>query len=145
MGPRSLKQAVAIERATRFMFTRIMSELTRTMRDEELTVAQIAALYTIDERGPMRINALAEWLGLSASTASRMCDVLTVRGLLSRIEDPDDRRARNHRFGRCAADRNRIRTSTAPITGISQMKMTCRNLTSSSKSSDLITSTVAYA
>ena len=33
-----------IERASRWMFTRIISSLARTLRDEELSIAQLAAL-----------------------------------------------------------------------------------------------------
>jgi len=50
------KKDTAIERMSRAMFTRIISSLTRTMQEEELSVAQVAALHLVDERGSMRIG-----------------------------------------------------------------------------------------
>jgi DNA-binding MarR family transcriptional regulator len=83
-----------MERFTRMMFTRIITGLARTLRDEEFTVAQIAALHLVDQEGTLRVSALAEALGLSASAGSRLVDGLVQRGLLTRAEDPQDRRAR---------------------------------------------------
>ena len=76
------------------MFTRIMAGLARTLRDEELTIAQIAALHLIDQARSMRAMALSDSVGLSPSAASRMIDSLVQRGLLERTEDGDDRRAK---------------------------------------------------
>src|SRR4051794_19691230 len=83
-----------LERATRVMFTRIMTGLARTLRDEELTISQVAALHLIDEGGAHRVAVLGDLLGLSPSAASRMTDALVQRDLLDRSEDPGDRRAR---------------------------------------------------
>jgi DNA-binding MarR family transcriptional regulator len=83
-----------IERATRRMFTRIMTSLARTLQDEALTVGQIAAVFLVDDRGSARVADLTEALGLSPSATSRMVDALVTRGFLARVEDPDDRRAR---------------------------------------------------
>jgi DNA-binding MarR family transcriptional regulator len=87
-----------MERATRWMFARIVASLTRTLRDEELRVAQLAALLVIDEAGELRQAALAGELALSPSAASRMVDGLVQRGLVERREAPDDRRARTLRL-----------------------------------------------
>jgi DNA-binding MarR family transcriptional regulator len=84
----------AIEAFTRRMFTRVISAMARTLRDEELSVAQVAALYLVDENGPMRIGEVAAALGRSLPAASRLTDDLVRRGLLQRDEDPEDRRAR---------------------------------------------------
>jgi DNA-binding MarR family transcriptional regulator len=76
------------------MFTRIIAGLARMLRDEELTVAQVAALYLIDEQGSSRVSQIAGVLSLSASAASRLVDGLVTRGLVVRQEDPSDRRAK---------------------------------------------------
>lgn len=76
------------------MFTRIITGLSRSLRENEFTVAQIAALHVVDQQGMMRVSALAEELGLSASAASRLIEGLVQRGLLARAEDPADRRAK---------------------------------------------------
>ena len=90
------------------MFSRIITALARTLRDEEMTVAQLAAIAFVDQAGTVRVSELAEALGLSPSAASRLADGLVERGLLLRAEDPDDRRARRLRLaaaGRAFSDR----------------------------------------
>jgi len=79
---------------TRKMFTRIITALSRTLLDEELSVAQVAVLYQADERGQMRIGEIADVIGRSLPSTSRLVDDLAKRGFVIRSEDPDDRRAR---------------------------------------------------
>jgi len=76
------------------MFTRIVASLARTLRDEDLSVAQLAALHVVDQVGACKQSALATELALSPSAASRMVDGLVQRGLFERRESPDDRRVR---------------------------------------------------
>jgi DNA-binding MarR family transcriptional regulator len=83
-----------IEAFTRMMFTRIITALARLLRDEALSLPQIAALHLVDQQGRLRLAGLAEPLGLTASATSRLVDGLVQRGLLTRTEDPDDRRNR---------------------------------------------------
>ena len=82
------------EQLTRRMFTRIITSVARSLQENELSVAQLAALYLIDERETMRIGDVATELGLSAPTTSRLVDDLVRQELLVRKEDPKDRRAR---------------------------------------------------
>jgi DNA-binding MarR family transcriptional regulator len=84
----------AVEKLTRRMFTRIISSLSRTLQEEELSVAQVAALYLLDERGTMRVGDVAAELGRAAPATSKMVDDLVENGLVDRKEDPTDRRAR---------------------------------------------------
>ena len=88
------KKDTAIERMSRAMFTRIISSLTRTMQEEELSVAQVAALHLVDERGSMRIGDVGIELDSAAPSTSRMIDDLVDRNFLERKEDATDRRAR---------------------------------------------------
>jgi DNA-binding MarR family transcriptional regulator len=76
------------------MFTRIITSLSRTLQEEELSVAQVATLYLLDERGTMRIGDVASVLDRAAPATSRMIDDLVASGLVERKEDPTDRRAR---------------------------------------------------
>ena len=97
-----------LERFTRSMFTRIISELARSLRDQEMSVTQVAALHLLDEAGALRMSALAERLALSPSVATRLADSLVERGLVERAEDPADRRARTlalTKEGRAFVDR----------------------------------------
>ena len=83
-----------MERATRAMFARILATLSRSLRDDDLTVAEVAGLHLIDQHGSMAIGALAEELALSMSAASRLVVELVKRGWVARTESPDDRRVR---------------------------------------------------
>ena len=77
-------------------------------------------LHHVQVRGPLRVSALAEALGLDTSTASRHVRQLEDGGYLDRTGDPGDRRAfqvRLTRRGRAALDqamRARAVVSTAP-------------------------------
>lgn len=82
------------ERFTRRMFTRILTNVAATLHEDDLSVAQLAALYLLDERGALRVGDVASALGRSAPAASRMVDGLVRQGLVARREDPADRRAR---------------------------------------------------
>jgi len=84
----------AIERITRRLFTRIITSLSLTLQEEELSVAQVATLYLLDERGTLRIGDVATILDRAPPAASRMIDDLVASGLVERKEDPTDRRAR---------------------------------------------------
>ena len=57
-----------------------------------LSLAQFHLLEPLDE-GPLTNRQLAESAGITAATATRMVDVLLARELLTRVEDPGDRRA----------------------------------------------------
>ena len=113
MSKRPRPGATPIERFTRMMFTRIITALARMLRDEALSLAQIAALHLVDQHGVLRLAELAEQLGLSASATSRLVDGLVQRELLARAEDLEDRRNKaltltdqGHEFiGRIDADR----------------------------------------
>jgi len=87
-----------LDRATRFMFTRIITSLARLVRDEDLSVTELAALHLLDEKPDLRQSELARQLALSPSVASRMIDGLVGRELIVRQESPEDRRARHVRL-----------------------------------------------
>ena len=84
----------AMERATRAMFTRILATLARSLRDEELSVAQAAGLHLIDHHRQLTIGELAEALAVSMPMASRLADDLVRRAWVIRSESPTDRRVR---------------------------------------------------
>jgi len=71
-----------------------------------MTVAQAATLGALAAEGPMRLGALGRQLGISPSTLTRNLQRLEERGLVERIDDPQDARAslaRLTRGGRKAA------------------------------------------
>jgi DNA-binding MarR family transcriptional regulator len=60
---------------------------------EEVTLPQYRALVVLASRGPQRVVDLAAILGVTASTATRMCDRLVRKGLIRRQRQASDRRS----------------------------------------------------
>jgi DNA-binding MarR family transcriptional regulator len=59
---------------------------------EEVTLTQYRSLVVLASRGPQGVAALAEAVSVSPPTASRMCDRLVKKGLVTRRTDRRDRR-----------------------------------------------------
>ena len=68
---------------------RFQSELWRQAR---LTLAQLAVLRTLRDGGPQTAGRVAEMVGLSAASATRLFDRLEERGLIRRQRGHGDRR-----------------------------------------------------
>jgi MarR family transcriptional regulator, organic hydroperoxide resistance regulator len=64
----------------------------RQSADEVISLAQYHLLEPLLD-GPLTNRELAELAGVSSPTATRMVDGLVARELVTRIEDPSDRRA----------------------------------------------------
>jgi DNA-binding MarR family transcriptional regulator len=69
--------------------------------EDEVSLPQYRLLVVLASRGPQRIAALAEALGVNPSSATRLCDRLARKGLVRRR--------------RTAADRREVRVSLAPL------------------------------
>jgi DNA-binding MarR family transcriptional regulator len=78
----------------RLMSAQLMSSTARSLKNENMSLAELATIYLLDRDGELRINALAAALSLSMPAASRVAAALVDRGLVSRREDKEDRRAR---------------------------------------------------
>jgi DNA-binding MarR family transcriptional regulator len=61
-------------------------------RVAELPPAQMRALLTIEQAGSLNLSRLAEALGAHLSPASRLCDRMLARGLLTRDRSVASRR-----------------------------------------------------
>jgi DNA-binding MarR family transcriptional regulator len=61
----------------------------------EVTLPQYRTLVVLNDGGPSRLADLATTLGVSPSTATRMCDRLVRKGLVARGRDDVDRREVN--------------------------------------------------
>lgn len=59
---------------------------------EEVTLAQYRALVVLASQGPQRVASLADALGVTPPTATRMTDRLVRRGLVRRRGSRQDRR-----------------------------------------------------
>lgn len=60
--------------------------------EETVTLTQFRTLVVLDTRGETNLNGLAEALDVNASTAMRMIDKLLMAGLVTRQENPANRR-----------------------------------------------------
>ncbi len=59
---------------------------------DDVTLPQYRALVVLASRGPQRVADLADALGVTPPTATRMCDRLVRKGLVRRRTSRDDRR-----------------------------------------------------
>lgn len=82
-----------LERLTRHVFARVVAGVARTTNELDLSIAQVAALYVIDDREGVRASALAEELGRSPAAMSRLLSGLEAKKLIARTPHPTDRRA----------------------------------------------------
>jgi DNA-binding MarR family transcriptional regulator len=78
----------------RFIFTQIMLSMARSLRNENLSLAQVAALHLLGIKQELRIGEVAEAVGMQLPGASKVMGELVDRGLCARREDPADRRAK---------------------------------------------------
>lgn len=60
--------------------------------DSEVTLPQYRALVVLASRGPRLVGELAEALGIHPSTATRLCDRLVTKKLVTRATGRDNRR-----------------------------------------------------
>ena len=59
---------------------------------EEVTLTQYRTLVVLASRGPQSLAGLAEAVGVTPATATRMCDRLVRKDLIRRRTERDDRR-----------------------------------------------------
>lgn len=79
-----------ILRANRAMT--LMAEMSLHQVTEEVTLAQYRTLVLLAAGGPSRLAPLAHAMGVNSSTATRMCDRLVRKALITRERDDGDRR-----------------------------------------------------
>ena len=60
--------------------------------DETMTIPQFRVLVVLHSRGPMKLSAMAELLGVDPSTTTRMIDRMVTNGLVERQLNPNSRR-----------------------------------------------------
>jgi DNA-binding MarR family transcriptional regulator len=61
-------------------------------RGQNLSMSQISALFQLNHRGGLAVSQLSEGLGVSQAAASQLLDRLVQQGLVTRQENPKDRR-----------------------------------------------------
>lgn len=83
-----------LETFMRAMFTSLLVGLSRSLKDQQLSVTELAALHLIDRHSRLRVGELAGLLDVTLPAASRAVAVLVDQGLILRAEDPADRRSK---------------------------------------------------
>ena len=92
-GPTDEEVTEAIILASRAMVAVAVRSLAGST--EQITLPQFRTLVVLHYGGSRRLADLAEALGVSPSTATRMCDRLVRKGLVARTRDDLDRREVN--------------------------------------------------
>lgn len=72
----------------------IMGNFSSYARDNGLTMAQFGAMLHIYHKGACGVSDIGSDLGVTNSAASQMLDRLVQLGLITRLEDPADRRGK---------------------------------------------------
>jgi DNA-binding MarR family transcriptional regulator len=80
--------------ARRTMWRETMLGIIASTSNFDIPAIQFATLFLLGVEGELTIKQVAEALGRSVSTASRLLDQLVVRGLVCRNEDERDRRTK---------------------------------------------------
>src|SRR4030066_1045355 len=72
----------------------LMSNFFMHARDNGLTMAQFGAMLRISHKGACGVSDIGSELGVTNSAASQMLERLVQLKLITRSEDPDDRRVK---------------------------------------------------
>ncbi len=90
-NPRELSDRIAMGRA---IWRDLVIGFAAQLGELNLGFTQLAALYALADSGTMTVADLADTLGRSPSTVSRLADGLVQRQLIERNQDVEDRRQR---------------------------------------------------
>lgn len=74
------------------LHSRMAGDAMQIMAETQITLPQMFTLHILHESGAKSVGAVGAMLNLSASTTSHLIDRLYERGLVTREEDPADRR-----------------------------------------------------
>ena len=69
-----------------------MRNLNQYIKEQGLSMSQMGALFYIHRKGAIGVSDLGEEQGVTSAAASQMLDRLVQQGMVSRSEDPHDRR-----------------------------------------------------
>ena len=74
---------------------RSMHRFIHYTRQSGLSISQAGALFQLHRQGSCGVSDMGEFLGVSSAAASQMLERLVQQDLISRTEDPQDRRVKN--------------------------------------------------
>ena len=79
-------------RAKTILFRRLQASVGTVWSQLNLTMNQLKALHVIAHARPLPVSGLAEVLGMGRPAATLLVNALVRKGLVTRSEDPADRR-----------------------------------------------------
>jgi DNA-binding MarR family transcriptional regulator len=98
VSPEAHETAARLGALLRHIFLYDRGNILRVMEESGLSLTQCKALLELgglgEESPPCQVSDLAEIFRVSVPSMSRAVDALVKAGLATRVEDPDDRRAR---------------------------------------------------
>jgi MarR family transcriptional regulator for hemolysin len=101
-GPEAQETAARLTALFRHLFLYDRGNQLRMIEESGLSMTQCKALLELGGLGPSaetwQVGDLAEMFGTSVPSMSRAVDALVRKRLATRVEDPDDRRARQVRI-----------------------------------------------
>ena len=77
---------------TEMLMRRSMSDFLRQAKQNGLSLSQMGALARLRNRRNCGVSEFGEEMGITSAAASQMIDRMVQQGLISRSEDPHDRR-----------------------------------------------------
>ena len=89
-GPEPDDVPAAVDEALRPIL--LLAARANAKATQHVSTSQLQALLVLQERGPMKLTALAEELGAIPSSATRLCDRLVAADLIVRETGATDRR-----------------------------------------------------
>jgi DNA-binding MarR family transcriptional regulator len=99
VSPGAQETAARLSALLRHLFLYDRGNQLRVIEESGLSMTQCKALLELgglgSETRPRQVSDLAETFGVSVPSMSRAVDALVKEGLATRVEDPEDRRARN--------------------------------------------------
>jgi DNA-binding MarR family transcriptional regulator len=102
VGPEAQETAARMTALMRHLFLYDRGNQLRVIEESGLSMTQCKALLELGGLGQTaetwQVGDLAEVFGVSVPSMSRAVDALVKEGLATRVEDPDDRRARQVRI-----------------------------------------------
>ena len=108
VGPEAQETAARLTALLRHVFLYDRGNQLRVIEESGLSMTQCKALLELGGLGQSaetwQVGDLAELFGASVPSMSRAVDALVKKGLATRVEDPDDRRARQVRITAAGKD-----------------------------------------
>ena len=86
--------AVPLASLMRYLVTETGPDFFKEVERLDLSFTQVKALNLLTDGHAVSVKGLSERIGLSLAGVSRAVEGLVQRGMVKRVEDPDDRRAK---------------------------------------------------